>query len=37
MQEFKVRALEIYDSFHPKRLLEVKFVVDKGKGLFMMF
>lgn len=34
MNEFKVRALEIYDTFYPKRLLEVRFVVDKGNGEF---
>jgi len=33
MGKFKVRALEVYDSFNPKRLLEVKFVVNKGNGV----
>ena len=34
MEKFNVKALEIYDTFYPERLLEVRFVVDKEDGIF---
>lgn len=33
----KIRALEIYDSFHPERLLEVNFVVWSGRDFYYDF